>query len=1094
MSDKFFPIPIEQLLGIILHELDSNQSILGIPSKLFFSPQKSNRLATEIFGQKIATPLGVAAGPHSQMAQNIIAAWLMGCRYIELKTIQTLDELEVSKPCIDMQDEGYNCEWSQELKVEQSFNEYLNAWVAIHILNHKLGLGSSPQTIFNMSVGYNLEGIKKPNVQWFLDRMTSCETELKTKINLVRPIYPAIDSILIPPQLSNSITLSTMHGCPANEIEGIARYLLTERKLHTLVKLNPTLLGRQELRRILNDELKFKTSVPDAAFEHDLKYPDAVQIIRSLQGDAERMGLQFGLKLTNTLESVNNRGTFKSEVEMMYMSGRALHPISINLASKLQNEFDGQLLISFSAGVDAFNVVDTLKCGFRTVTVSSDLLKPGGYMRLNQYIEAISAELLKNKLDSVGGLAHLKNGAAPTDYLNSYAGRVIENKRYQRSYLHEPTIKTTRELDYFDCISAPCRDTCAANQDIPDYLHHAANSQFDKALEVILQTNPFPSVTGMVCDHLCQNKCTRINYDNPLLIREVKRFVAENASIKLSQKPLNGKQVAIVGAGPSGLTCAYYLAQAGFKVDVYESESKAGGMVRYAIPGFRLTSEALERDIARILQLGVTIAYNHRITSEEFSKLKSTYDFLYISAGAQKATPLNIDGIEAAGVYDSLAFLKDVKAGNIKGVGKNVVVIGGGNTAMDAARTAHRLVGTNGKVTVVYRRTIDEMPADEGEIKAVMAEGAEIVELSAPERLIIEKGNVCGLVCSRMKLEGTDAKGRPKPVRVNNSEFTIPCDTVIPAIGQEVDIDFVPKELLRAHTTTYKTLLHNVYIGGDALRGAATAIKAIGDGRKVAEQIINQAGIQRSIKTPTGRSHSKEELIMKRAKRSYAPELPELSPSESRTFSLVSQTLDEQSIVSESGRCLQCDEICNICTTVCPNLANFSYDISPVKYNMQRVLVGEDGQLKFEPDGVFEVKQQYQILNIANFCNECGNCATFCPTSSAPYLNKPKLHLTTKSFNSSDEGYMLSKLEDRNVLIYKNEGGIKTLSETAGELIYETDHVAARFDHDTFELKEVNVKTPCVRQIQFQHAAEMSIILKGAKARIKDNTRIKDKG
>ncbi|HPW27096.1 MAG TPA: hypothetical protein PLY31_08165, partial [Tenuifilaceae bacterium] len=160
MSDKFFPIPIEQLVGIILHELDSNQSILGIPSKLFFNPQKSNRLATEIFGQKIATPLGVAAGPHSQMAQNIIAAWLMGCRYIELKTIQTLDELEVSKPCIDMQDEGYNCEWSQELKVEQSFNEYLNAWVAIHILNHKLGLGSSPQTIFNMSVGYNLEGIK----------------------------------------------------------------------------------------------------------------------------------------------------------------------------------------------------------------------------------------------------------------------------------------------------------------------------------------------------------------------------------------------------------------------------------------------------------------------------------------------------------------------------------------------------------------------------------------------------------------------------------------------------------------------------------------------------------------------------------------------------------------------------------------------------------------------------------------------------------------------------------------------------------------------------------------------------------------------
>jgi len=571
-----------------------------------------------------------------------------------------------------------------------------------------------------------------------------------------------------------------------------------------------------------------------------------------------------------------------------------------------------------------------------------------------------------------------------------------------------------------------------------------------------------------------------------LLIREVKRFVAENASIKPSQKPLNGKQVAIVGAGPSGLSCAYYLAQAGFKVDVYESESQAGGMVRYAIPGFRLTNEALERDISRILQLGVTIEYNHRVTSEEFSLLKNTYDFLYISAGAQKATPLNIDGIEAAGVYDSLAFLKDVKAGKIKEVGKNVIVIGGGNTAMDAARTAHRLVGTNGKVTIVYRRTVDEMPADEGEIKAVITEGTEIIELATPERLITEKGNVCGLVCSRMVLEGSDEKGRRKPVKVDNSEFTLPCDTVIPAIGQEVDIDFVPEEFLRADTTTYKTLLRNVYIGGDALRGAATAIKAIGDGRKVAEQIINQAGIQRSIKTPTDKSHSKEELILKRAKRVYAAELPEPSPSESLTFRLVSQTLDKQAIVAESARCLQCDEICNICTTVCPNLANFSYDIVPVKYNMQKVMVGEDGELKFEPDRLFEVRQRYQILNIANFCNECGNCATFCPTNSAPYLNKPKLHLSTKSFNSSDEGYMLSKLEDRNVLIYKNEGGIKTLSETAGELLYETDHVTARFDHDSFKLKEVRVKTPCVRQIQFQHAAEMSIILKGAKARIKD--------
>lgn len=837
--------------------------------------------------------------------------------------------------------------------------------------------------------------------------------------------------------------------------------------MHTLVKLNPTLLGSSEHRGILNGKLRFRTNVPDIAFDHDLKYPDALKLIEALSADAKTHNLTFGIKLTNTLESVNNKHVFPSEVDMMYMSGRSLHPISINLARKLQNDFKGELLISFSAGVDAFNVSKVMGCGFRTVTVSSDLLKPGGYGRLKQYIDNLNTDFKRETGWPTADLA-LKN-------LNRYAQEVVEDERYRKTHYREPSIKIKRKLDYFDCIAAPCVNTCAANQEIPTYLHFAATGNYPKALEVILRTNPFPNTTGMVCDHLCQNKCTRINYDNPLQIRDVKRYVVENADIKLSAAQPNGKRVAIIGAGPSGLSCAFYLALHGFKVDVFESKTKAGGMIRYAIPGFRLTDQAIDRDIERITRLGVNIHYSHPITRSDFTELKSQYDYVYISVGAQKSAKLDIEGIDADGVIDPLTFLMDVKSGNIKQIDKRIVIIGGGNTAMDAARTAHRLVGDNGKVTIVYRRTVNEMPADEGEIKAVIAEGVEVVELAAPEKIITQNGKVKGLLCSLMKLEGYDAKGRPKPVKIQDSEFEIKCDLIIPAIGQAPDIDFVPNELLKADTRNYKTLMGNVYIGGDALRGASTAINAIGDGRKAAQEIISQCGFTGISSGVPEKKHNYRELMLMRFTRKYGYVQKELSVEKSKTFELVTETPDETTVKEESSRCLHCDEVCSICTTVCPNLANFAYAIDPVRYQLEKVLIGSDGTQEVQPDHLFEVKQTIQILNIANFCNKCGNCSTFCPTEGAPYMDKPKLHLTTKSFKSDDEGYMLSILKDRIVLIFKQKGGIKTLSEVSDQYIYETDHVYACFSKNDFKLVEARVLTPCVRQIQFQHAAEMSI-------------------
>lgn len=1087
MSEKFYPISLRQLLQIIFNEYQSEGSIFGIPKELFFNPKNGISFSTELFHHKLDNPLGVAAGPHTQMAQNIIGAWLMGARYIELKTVQTLDEIEVSKPCIDVQDEGYNCEWSQELKIKESFDEYLKAWVIIHILNHSFTWGSQPGIIFNMSIGYNLQGIMNDNVQWFLSKMTGCQPELDEKVEELRDIYPAIDNINIPAAISDNITLSTMHGCPANEIEDIARYLLEKKKLHTFVKLNPTLLGPERLRDILNKKLGFKTVVPDIAFEHDLKYPDAVKIIRSLQKTADENNLQFGLKLTNTLESVNSKNIFNNDVEMMYMSGRALHPIAINVAQKLQNEFNGDLCLSFSAGANAFNIADILSCGFKTVTGCSDILRPGGYMRLNQYFEELNCHFTENGSNDLNGfILNLSDKKTVTEAalanLSRYAEEVLTSKDYKRDYIKIPDIKSTRELGYFDCISAPCRDTCSTNQDIPDYLRFTSTGQFDKAYEVILRTNPFPSVTGMVCDHLCQGKCTRINYDDPLQIREVKRFISEQKEVKLTPAAANGIKVAIIGAGPSGLSCAYYLALAGFSIDIFEAKPKAGGMVQFAIPGFRLTDEAIEKDIKRITDLGVSISYNIKVDSERFQSLRSDYNNIFIGAGAQLSSPFDIEGATLNGVIDPLDFLFSVKQGKETGIGSNVVIIGGGNTAMDAARTAYRLVGTEGKVTIVYRRTVNEMPADQGEIKAVLEEGVEIIELAAPEKVLDKNGKVIALLCSRMELKGVDKKGRPSPVKIEGSEFEIKCDTIIPAIGQQTDIDFATKEEIASDTSTYETKLAHIFIGGDSLRGASTAINAIGDGRKAAGRIMKQAGIDFTIKLPAeGKNLTKRELIVKRAKRMFAPEINELPADDRKNFKPVSETPDRDTIISEAGRCLYCDEICNICTTVCPNFANRSYDITPFTITLQKASLKDDGTIEVTNDKIFEVKQPYQILNIANFCNECGNCSTFCPTSSAPYKEKPKLFLTVSAFNQADEGYYFAKLRGKENLIYRKDKNITTLTELSDGYLYENDFISARFSKDGFSMSDVKFLTPCVREAHFERAAKMYVIIQGAK-------------
>jgi putative selenate reductase len=1084
MKNGFGILSFRQLVEISLNQLDHKGSFFGIPKDIFFNPKVTDPFRINRFGQLLETPVGTAAGPHTQLSQNIIAGWLCGARYIELKTIQTLDELQVTKPCIQMQDEGYNCEWSQELKVEESFDQYLNAWILIHILKDKLGHNPSQGlgTIFNMSIGYDLKGILKENVQWFLDQMMDCSSFKAIKIKEIRKIYPGVDNLNIPDRISDNVTLSTMHGCPPDEIEKIGFYLIEERKLNTVIKLNPTLLGKEKLDSILKKS-GFNIAVPDEAFEHDLQYPDAIQIIQNLTKSAAKNKIHFGLKLTNTLESINDKNALPPEEKNIYMSGRALHPIAINLAAQLQKDFNGILDISFSAGANTFNLPDIISCGLYPVTVCSDLLKPGGYGLLNQYLANLAERIASKGINSIESYIQATSAIEkfPDNSLNNlsrYASEVLEKKEYQLTELHKPDIKTDRNLNNFDCIQAPCISNCAAQQDIPNYIFSADKGHFQKAFETIFRTNPFPNTTGMICDHLCQVKCTRINYDNPLLIREIKRTVAENFTGKLNFKQQNDfdKKVAIIGAGPSGLTCAFYLNSYGFRVYVYESKSKAGGMVDEAIPSFRLSEEALKKDLKRIENSGVKIFYNSKIDEPGFDKIRSEYDFVYVSTGAWSPRRFPIEGIKETGILDPIGFLSEIKKGERPQIGKNIAVIGGGNTAMDAARTAARLAGEDGRVTILYRRTKAMMPADPDEIKAAEEEGIIILDLTLPVRVNTFNNKIKSLTCVKISLDQKNGINRPMPVEIENSEFDLEFDTVIPAIGQDATYDFIENILIPTDPVSYETQIQNIFIGGDAKRGGSTVINAIADGRKTAELILQKAGIQSELSQVKREPKEFNDLMVKRMVRQKAVQILETTVKERKNFNLISNTLPLNLAQIEASRCLLCDELCNICVTVCPNLACYSYRVKPFRISLEKIHT-ISGQPIISDDKLFEIKQKYQVLFIADWCNECGNCSTFCPTSGAPYRDKPKLFLNKKSFDKSESGYYFDPKIGH--LYYKDKQRFHSLTNPGHEYHYTVAKSSIILKNETLQIINYDLKEN--QTIYLDKAAEMSVILAGAK-------------
>ncbi len=946
MSELMTPIPFRELMTWITTEYRRDGAVFGV-----HKPYKAGVKKLPIFGETIETPFGPAAGPNTQLAQNIIAGYFAGARFFELKTVQKMDGADlaacINRPCILAEDECYNCEWSTELYVQQAFEEYVKAWCALKIMAKVYGLGDPNGFVFNMSVGYDLAGIQGEKIDTFLNGMVDASKTpiFQECIAVLKEFFPGESDYIdtITPHVSGSVTVSTLHGCPPDEIERIASYLLEKKHLHTFVKCNPTILGYETARSILDSMGYDYIAFDDHHFKEDLQYSDAVPMFHRLQALADKEGLEFGLKLSNTFPVDVKAGELPSEE--MYMAGKSLFPLTTTMAAMMAKEFGGKLRLSYAGGADAFNIDKLFACGIWPITMATTELKPGGYQRFTQ---------IGDKLDALDFKPFTGVDVVGIEAL-SLAAR--SDKYHVKAIKPLPRRKLYEKVPLLDCFTAPCKGGCPIHQDIPEYIELCRKGAYASALRLITEKNPLPFITGTICAHNCMTKCMRNYYDEPVNIRATKLVAAEKgydaymSKITPPAPVTDGRKVAVIGGGPTGMSAAYFVGRAGIPVTLFEKADRLGGIVRQVIPAFRISDEAIDKDVALMEKMGVEVKLNTEAPSVAELKAQG-YTHIFFAVGAWKAGRLDIPG----NVVPVIGWLRDMKAGKDVSLG-HVAVVGGGNTAMDAARAALRAGAKSS--TLVYRRTKKYMPADAEELEMAIADGVEFLELVAP---VEQKDGK--LICEKMKLGDPDDKGRRKPVPTGEM-VEIPCDTVVSAVGEKVESEVFTRNGITVDEKgipAFKTNLEGVYAGGDAMRGPATVVEGIADAQYFANAVIGEA---HKFAIPAKAVATREEAVAKKG------------------------VLCE-SAKCEGDRCLTCNVVCQVCADVCPNRANVVIEL---------------------PDG------RQQILHVDRMCNECGNCAVFCPYDSAPYREKFTLFLTREGFDESVNNQGFLPLGGKKVLV-----------------------------------------------------------------------------
>ena len=931
MSERMYPIPFRSLMNWIVTEYAREGEIFGV-----HVPYHASGKTLPIFGERIETPFGPAAGPNSQLAQNIIASYMAGARFFEVKTVQKMDGEElarcVPRPCILAADEGYNQEWSTELEVRQAQDEYIKAWCALKVLSKVYGFGDPDGFVFNMSVGYDLEGIKGVKVNSYIDNMMHAENtpQFKECLEVLTELFPEEKEFIanISPRVSRSVTVSTLHGCPPQEIERIASYLLTEKGLHTFVKCNPTILGYKTARTIL-DSMGYDYIVFDEHhFNEDLQWEDAVPMFHRLQALADSKGLEFGLKLSNTFPVDTTRGELPNDE--MYMSGRSLFPLTIEMCNRISRAFEGKMRISFAGGADAFNCDKLFAAGIWPITVATTILKPGGYNRLAQMVEKVE------------GLPYRAFAGTDSAAISDLSTASHSDPHHRKPIKPVVSRKSEEKVPWIDCFTAPCKGGCPIHQDIPEYIELCRKGLYGPALKLITEKNALPFITGTICAHRCQTKCSRNFYEESVQIRDTKLIAAEHgygalmASIQAPAK-VAGKKAAIIGGGPTGIAAAYFLGRAGIETTIFEREAKLGGVPRYVIPAFRISDEAIDKDVALMERYGVEVKCGAPAPSvDELKKLGYTH--ILIATGAWQAGKLDIPG----NVKGVIGWMKEMKQQVKPCLTGHVAVVGAGNTAMDAARVAKRMGAES--ATIVYRRTKKEMPADEHELKLAIDEGVQMLELAAP---VAQENGV--LRCEKMCLGEPDASGRRAPV--GTGEFVeIPCDLVISAVGEKVDSALMAANGIEMGRKgpAFQTNVDGVWCAGDAHRGPATVVEGIADAAAFAEAVVGEA---------------------------WTYEIPEAAyPSKAQAIEKKGILMKASQACCEGKRCLDCNTVCENCADSCPNRANV-------------VIKMADGR--------------HEILHIDKMCNECGNCTQFCPYASEPCRDKFTLFQTAEDMADS---------------------------------------------------------------------------------------------
>lgn len=494
MSDTMKSLSFEYLIEDSLQDYYTKGKMLEIDKKDFFTNVNDN-LKMSFNNEYLRYPIGPAAGPHTQLAQNLLSGYITGARFFELKTVQVIDGKEmqsmIEKPCIDVKNVGYNVEWSTELTVEEAANEYIKGSVLLQVMAVELGLSDVKDFVFNISVGYNLEGIQSQKISDFIDILKEakdtkifkeCIEVLKNNINKFKK-FKLDDIDKISSKITNTVTLSTMHGAKAEEILDIARHLIVNKNINTFIKCNPTLLGFENVRSILDNLGYNDIEIRKEDFEHDLKFDMAIDIVNELKRLGKEHGVFVGIKLTNTLPVYNGRKILPGE--SMYLSGKPLYPIAMGVSRMFAEALDGDIHISLSGGIDKNNILSVLKTGIAPLTVSTLLLKPGGYKNMKSLLDKISAEQIEFGKLNVGSVKEVAEKAvADANYKNKGDGRYLED--------------TLPAYDCFKVNCGICVDVCPNRANMRVY-----DDRFDAPYQIVHIENRCNE-----CDN-CHTFCTR---------------------------------------------------------------------------------------------------------------------------------------------------------------------------------------------------------------------------------------------------------------------------------------------------------------------------------------------------------------------------------------------------------------------------------------------------------------------------------------------------------------------------------------------------------------------------------------------------------